>query len=70
MGKTTITANLGATLAREGLRVLLLDLDHQSSLSIQCLTPHEIDEVRRSRRYTKVERVLPLEKNTIGVSVG
>ena len=43
VGKTTITANLGATLAKLGLRVLLLDLDHQSSLSSMCLR-------RRKRR--------------------
>ena len=33
VGKTTITANLGATLAKEGLRVLMIDLDYQGSLS-------------------------------------
>ena len=33
VGKTTLTANLGVTLASQGLRVLLIDLDHQSSLT-------------------------------------
>lgn len=33
VGKTTITANLGAQLARTGLRVLMLDLDPQTSLT-------------------------------------
>ncbi len=47
VGKTTITANLGVTLARMGLKVLLMDLDYQSSLSTMCLTPQEKDEVRR-----------------------
>jgi len=51
VGKTTITANLGATLARLGLRVLLVDLDYQSSLSTLCLSPQESDQVRRSGRY-------------------
>jgi cellulose biosynthesis protein BcsQ len=51
VGKTTITANLGATLARLGLRVLLVDLDYQSSLSTLCLSSPESDQVRRSGRY-------------------
>lgn len=33
VGKTTITANLGAVLADAGLRVLLIDLDSQPTLS-------------------------------------
>ena len=51
VGKTTITANLGATLANLGLKVLLMDLDYQSSLSNLCLLPQEKDEVRRAGRY-------------------
>jgi cellulose biosynthesis protein BcsQ len=51
VGKTTMTANLGAALAREGLRVLLLDLDYQSSLTSLCLSPSERNEVKRSHRY-------------------
>ena len=51
VGKTTITANLGATFARLGLRVLLIDLDYQSSLSSLCLSPQESGQVRRTGRY-------------------
>jgi len=51
VGKTTLTANLGAAFAAEGLRVLLIDLDHQSSLSGLCLEPGEVVEVKRAGRY-------------------
>lgn len=37
VGKTTITANLGYTLARQGKRVLMIDADHQGTLSSLCL---------------------------------
>ena len=38
VGKTTLAFNLAAGLARyHGARVLLVDMDHQSSLSIVCL---------------------------------
>ena len=39
VGKTTLTFQLAAGLARHhGSKVLLMDMDHQSSLSIVCLT--------------------------------
>ena len=51
VGKTTMTANLGAALASEGLRVLLIDLDHQSSLTNLCLSRDEKHELNHSQRY-------------------
>lgn len=56
VGKTTLTANLGATYAAKGLRVLLIDLDYQGSLTSQCLTPAELGETRRADRF--VQQVL------------
>ncbi|MCA3009454.1 MAG: AAA family ATPase, partial [Phycisphaerales bacterium] len=34
VGKTTTTVNLGAALARRGLRVLMLDMDPQANLTV------------------------------------
>ncbi|WP_432834142.1 ParA family protein [Dactylosporangium sp. CA-092794] len=41
VGKTTLTANLGAELARRGQHVLLIDLDPQSSLTFCFYHPDE-----------------------------
>lgn len=47
VGKTTLTANLGAYLAQRGLRILLVDLDPQSSLTYSFFAP---DEQHRPRQ--------------------
>jgi chromosome partitioning protein len=39
VGKTTVTANLGAALAMRGQRVLLIDLDPQASLTFSLYSP-------------------------------
>ncbi|MDF8332011.1 ParA family protein [Novosphingobium cyanobacteriorum] len=41
VGKTSLTANLGAELAWRGKRVLLIDLDAQASLTFSFITPDE-----------------------------
>jgi chromosome partitioning protein len=41
VGKTTLTANLGAGLAARGRRVLLIDLDAQASLTVSFFTQSE-----------------------------
>ncbi len=51
VGKTTLTANLGAILAKQNQRVLLVDLDYQGSLTSLCLAPGEISEIRRNQRF-------------------
>jgi len=49
VGKTTITQNLGATLWSRGKRVLLVDLDHQGSLSRRCLSRERFEDMTRQR---------------------
>ena len=44
MGKTTTTINLGAALAEQGRRVLLVDFDPQGALSVGLgIQPHEVE---------------------------
>ena len=40
-GKTTVAINLSASLAREGRRVLLLDLDPQAHCALGMAVPEE-----------------------------
>jgi chromosome partitioning protein len=41
VGKTTLTANIAAELARRGRNILLIDLDPQASLTFSFITPQE-----------------------------
>ena len=55
VGKTTLTANLGAMLARDK-RVLLVDLDYQGSLTSLCLPPERIEVIRRRGEF--IDRIM------------
>jgi cellulose biosynthesis protein BcsQ len=45
VGKTTLTANLGAFFSHAGMRVLLIDVDYQGSLSNMLLSADQVVEV-------------------------
>lgn len=50
VGKTTVSANLGATLASQQEQVLLVDLDYQHSLSDLCFPEQQRDDLLAARR--------------------
>ncbi len=50
VGKTTLTANIGATLAYSGQRVLLIDLDSQHHLSKLCFPQGALREIWRANQ--------------------
>ncbi len=62
VGKTTLTANLGAAFWSQGRRVLLVDLDYQGSLTMLCLSGKQQQDLREGRRY--VEKLLATDRPT------
>ena len=54
VGKTTLTVNLGASLAKDrGKRVLLVDLDTQISATLSLVSPHDFAKLRQEKRTLK-----------------
>lgn len=53
VGKTTLTANLGAYAAMKGLRVLMIDLDPQTHLTFSFMTPEEWGRKYKDTRTMK-----------------
>ncbi|MGI5236949.1 ParA family protein [Dactylosporangium sp. CA-139066] len=51
VGKTTVTANVGAELAARGRKVLLIDLDPQASLTYSFYRPSDFDEQPTIREW-------------------
>jgi cellulose biosynthesis protein BcsQ len=54
VGKTTIAANLGATMARATRDVMLVDLDFQGSLTALCLNGRTIQQLRDQHRFVQI----------------
>src|SRR5215468_6527261 len=50
VGKTTLTANIGAELANRGRKVLLIDLDPQSSLTFSFYTVQQWEDELEEHR--------------------
>ena len=45
VGKTTTTVNLGAALALQGKRVLLVDMDSQQNLTTSLMREEDVTEI-------------------------
>ena len=69
VGKTTLTVNLGASLAKDcGLRVLVVDLDTQISATLSLLSPQDFARLRQEKRTLKYlvnDLIQPINGTTI-----
>jgi chromosome partitioning protein len=66
VGKTTLSINLGAFLAEQGLRVMILDADAQAhatiGLGLKPVPGGFYDLIARDAEYDEVLKVIPAEK--------
>ncbi|MEW5724830.1 MAG: ParA family protein, partial [Thermodesulfobacteriota bacterium] len=68
VGKTTITANLAAELAWRDYKILLIDLDPQSSLTFSFIKPEEWKSDFEKKRTIKQWYEAFEEDNQLGLS--
>jgi len=54
VGKTSVTASLGGSLAKQGYRVLLIDMDPQASLTFSFIKPEKWKKEFQKTRTLKV----------------
>src|SRR5262249_30501701 len=54
LGKTTIAANIGATMASLARDVMMVDLDFQASLTGLCLNGRAIQALRDQHRFVQI----------------
>lgn len=71
VGKTTLTVNIGASLAKDhGKRVLLVDLDTQISATLSLVSPQDFAKLRQEKRTLKHlvnDLIQPLNRTTITI---
>ena len=69
VGKTTVTANIAAQLAKEGLRVLAIDLDPQTSLTFSFVSVEEWEKEIEKNKTIKTWFESVLDGNTVSTSI-
>lgn len=71
VGKTTLTVNLAASLAKDfHKRVLVVDLDTQISATLSLVSPHDFSKLRKEKRTLKHlvnDFIQPLPQNTLPI---